>query len=223
MEAMIDVPGSPVGGENPPHDKQWRMTVAAAASGVGLKSAAALHFRSEAGRKVDLDNLVRPALAGLRDAGVFTYGFRNLEALWATKAVSERPGLTIELDRAVARGHVPQPGPRVLVVAHGQIPRDGDRQSKLAWRDTVDRSHTGDVMDADVWLDVAVRTHYSLEGLLKPIIDGLEPLLGRDPGASREFTPNDDRVVWLRISRQLNLASALVLAAGPLEGAPRGT
>ena len=74
MELLIDVPGSPIGGENPPHDSQWRATVAAAASGMGLKSAVALHFRLEAGRKVDLDNLVRPALAGLRDAGTFTYG-----------------------------------------------------------------------------------------------------------------------------------------------------
>lgn len=84
----------------------------------------------------------------------------------------------------------------------------------------VDRSHAGDVMDADVWLDVAVRTQYSLEGLLKPIIDGLEPFLGRDPGASLEFTPNDDRVVWLRITRQLDLPCALVLAAGRLESNP---
>lgn len=81
MELMIDVPGSPIGGENPYHDTQWRATVAAAASGVGLRSAVALHFRLGAGCKVDLDNLVLPALAGLRDAGTFTYGFRNLEAV----------------------------------------------------------------------------------------------------------------------------------------------
>lgn len=66
-----------------------------------------------------------------------------------------------------------------------------------------------------VWLDIAVSTSLSLEGLLKPIIDGLDPILGVDPSATLEFTPNDDRVEWLRIHRQPHLPCAIVLAAGP--------
>ena len=32
MELMIDVPGTPIGGDSRPHDRQWRATVAAAAA-----------------------------------------------------------------------------------------------------------------------------------------------------------------------------------------------
>lgn len=93
------------------------------------------------------------------------------------------------------------------------MPRDGDRQSKRDWREMVRRHQI--TIDGPVWLDIAVSTSLSLEGLLKPIIDGLAPILGGDPSATLEFTPNDDRVEWLRIHRQPHLPCAIVLAAGP--------
>lgn len=93
------------------------------------------------------------------------------------------------------------------------MPRDGDRQSKRDWRAMVRRHQI--TIDGPVWLDIAVSTSLSLEGLLKPIIDGLDPILGFDPSATLEFTPNDDRVEWLRIHRQPHLPCAIVLAAGP--------
>jgi hypothetical protein len=68
-----------------------------------------------------------------------------------------------------------------------------------------------------VWLDIAVQSPLSLEGLLKPVIDGLEPLLGRDPHGRLDFTPNDDRVESLRISRQPALPCPLILTAGPYQ------
>ncbi|CAN5740474.1 hypothetical protein BH23ACT10_BH23ACT10_30330 [soil metagenome] len=67
-----------------------------------------------------------------------------------------------------------------------------------------------------MWLDVAVNTALSLEGLLKPIIDGLGPVLGVDPSAVLEFAPNDDCVEWLRIHRQPHLPCPVVLAAGSI-------
>lgn len=54
--------------------------------------AVGLHFRLQPDRRVDLDNLIRPALAGLRDAGVFTRGFPGLHGLLATKVASSQPG-----------------------------------------------------------------------------------------------------------------------------------
>jgi predicted acetyltransferase len=64
----FEVAGSPIGGENPPHDRRWRHQVAAAAAGHGRHRGVRLDFQIEPHRSVDLDNLVRPALAGLRDA-----------------------------------------------------------------------------------------------------------------------------------------------------------
>lgn len=58
------------------------------------------------------------------------------------------------------------------------------------------------------------RTTASLEAVLKPIIDGLEPFLGRDPSGRLEFVPQDDLVVWLRVTRQADLPSPIALAAG---------
>jgi hypothetical protein len=54
--------------------------------------------------------------------------------------------------------------------------------------------------------------------LLKPITDGLDPVLGVDPSVTLEFTPtmdDDDRVQSLRIHRQAHPPCPIVLAAGP--------
>ena len=48
---MIEVPGSPIGGENPPHDARWRAMVAAAATGAAAAAAIELHFRLEPHRR----------------------------------------------------------------------------------------------------------------------------------------------------------------------------
>lgn len=69
------------------------------------------------------------------------------------------------------------------------MPRDGDRQSKRDWRDSVRRQQVT-IDDGPVWLDIAANTTLSLEGLLKPIIDGLDAVLGVDPSATLEFTSN---------------------------------
>jgi hypothetical protein len=99
---MVEVAGSPIGGENPPHERLWRKRVADQCLGVGPTRAVSLSFRLEPHRRVDLDNLVRPALAGLRDAGVFARGFTNLDLIVATKVVALPPGLLVETDE-VAR------------------------------------------------------------------------------------------------------------------------
>ena len=214
--AMLHVQGSPIGGENPPHEQRWRAAIAAAATTIEPAAAVQLHFRLEPHRKIDLDNLVRPALAGLRDAGVLTRGYRSLDAMLATKtSADDEVGVDIDpttVDVVIA---VEQPTVAAMVVADTVLPKDGDRSSKRHWRDTVGRQQAP-IEDNAVWLDIAVNTALSLEGLLKPIIDGLDPVLGIDPTAILEFTPNDDRVEWLRIHRQLDLPCALVLAAGSM-------
>lgn len=65
--------------------------------------------------------------------------------------------------------------------------------------------------DGAVWLDIAVKTTLSLERLLKPIIDGLAPLLGTGSVRPLEFTPNDDlgRVVSGYAAKRTRRAQSL--------------
>lgn len=190
--------------------------IAGATRGIEPAAAVRLHFRLEPNRTVDLDNMIRPALAGLRDAGVFARGYWRLDAILATKtSTGEDLGVDIDpttVDVVVA---VNRSTAATMVAAHTTLPRDSDRHSKRDWRDGVRRQQVA-VNGGAVWLDIAVNTTLSLEGLLKPIIDGLDPVLGTDPYARLQFTPNDDRVEWLRIHRQPNLHCAIVLAAGSI-------
>lgn len=55
-------------------------------------------FELEPGRvRIDLDNLVRLALDGLRDAGVVARGLVDLDRIVATKRARTAPGLGISL------------------------------------------------------------------------------------------------------------------------------
>ncbi|CAN5740574.1 hypothetical protein BH23ACT10_BH23ACT10_30340 [soil metagenome] len=138
---MIHVAGSPIGGENPPHEQRWRAAIATAAVGVEPATAVQRQFRLEPHRTVDLDNLTRPALAGLRDAGVFARGYRHLDAILATKTLGadDVVGVDIHPTTAGAIAAVVRPTVAKTVIAHAGMPRDGDRQSKRDWRDSVRR------------------------------------------------------------------------------------
>lgn len=161
---MLHVEGCPIDGENPPHEQRWRAAIAAAATGTEPAAAVQLHFRIEPHRKVDLDNLVRPALAGLRDAGVFTRGYRSLDAILATKTpADEGVGVHIHLANAAIVAGEDQPARIAMAVAHTALPRDGDRGRKHDWRETVRRQQVM-IDDGAVWLDIAVNTSLSLEG-----------------------------------------------------------
>lgn len=64
------------------------------------------------------------------------------------------------------------------------------------------------------WVWIQTRDRRSLEALMKPVIDGLEPLLGRDPRGRLRFVPNDHLIVWLRVTRDSHLNEELVTTAG---------
>jgi hypothetical protein len=201
---MIHVEGSPIDGENPPHEQRWREAIAAAATGIEPAAAVRLHFRLEPHRTVDLDNLVRPALAGLRDAGVFARGYRHLDAILATKASADVDA-GVDIDPTTGRRHGRGRSKTAGVGRRAHHPatrRRSPEQAQLA------RAHSSPATHRRRRRSVGRRRgqHDTVtRSLLKPIIDGLDPLVGADPFASLEFTPNDDRVEWLRISRQPNL------------------
>lgn len=93
------VEGSPQAAENPPHDARWRLTIASAMGGrkPGVTEVG-LDFELEPGRvRIDLDNMVRLALDGLRDAGVVARGLVGVERIVATKRPRAVPGLGISL------------------------------------------------------------------------------------------------------------------------------
>lgn len=198
------VAGSPIAGEDR-RERAWRteITTTAADAGAPRSRGASLHFWLEVCRaRIDLDNLVRPALDALRDAGVFGRGFRDLDALVAAKTAASPVGLGVTLMPAEDVRALQPPGELLLTMEHRGLPRDGNRVSKVRWLEAIAQAWPHEPLEGlPVGLDIRVDTALSFKDLLKPIIDGLEPVLGRDPRGHLEFSPNDHLVTWLRVVR----------------------
>lgn len=211
MSAALHVPGRPRGAGS------WRRAVAAAAPSVAAAPAAVdLRFGTAPRQFVDLDTLVASTLAGLRDAGWWAAGFPGLDAVVATRTPTSAPGLRARTTTAVALRRRRPPGPVAVEVTAALAPRAA-LAPKRAWRAAVaeawgPRSPLRD----EVWVDVAVATRGSLLARLEAILDGLEPVLGRDPRgrAWQEFFPHDDRIVWLRLLRAAPGAAGVALRLG---------
>lgn len=156
--------------------------------------------------------MVRPVLAGLRDAGVFSRGYRDLHDLLATKTRSTRPGLRLSLVPGIS-SWAPPSAP-AFAASSSSTPREGDRASKAAWQHVVQEHYHGELTVGPAWVWIKTRNQRSLEGLMKPVIDGLGPFLGQDPHGRLQFVPNDHLIVWLRVSRDMNLDHELVVEAG---------
>jgi hypothetical protein len=192
---QVRVNGTPIGGEDP-REQAWRASVAAEASRLGIANVncVSLAFTLEPGRRVDVDNLARPALAGLRDAGWFTRGYKTLDRLVVTKTHGANVGVEIlptaappNLDADVD----------VQIFSKNIIPSEAKHDIKRMWRDAVRDTWQKPAMDGPVEVQLGFRTKLSLVDLLKPNIDALEPVLGRDPRGRLEFCPLDDKITRL--------------------------
>lgn len=195
----VRVNGTPIGGEDP-REHAWRASVAAEAKRLGISSvkSVSLGFTLDPGRRVDVDNLARPALAGLRDAGWFTRGYKTLDRLVVTKAQGEDVGVEIvpsapppDLDTDVD----------VQIVSKNVVPSEGKHDVKRMWRDAVRDTWSRPPLEGPVEVQLGFRTKLSLVDLLKPNIDALEPVLGRDPRGRLEFCPLDDKIARLHAWR----------------------
>lgn len=211
------VEGSPSAAENPPHDRHWRAAVAEVARGHSQPREVELDFLIEERRVlIDLDNLVRLALDGLRDAGALGRGLGTLDSILATKSKAPPLGLGMTLVRAYAASPLPALHEAIELVAESDmIPREGRTAEKEAWRSSVRAAWSGSIGRGPVALDIAARTTQSLGAMLKPVIDGLESYLGRGTVGRGEFRPLDERIVLLRIRREPGLPVALRVTAGP--------
>jgi hypothetical protein len=211
------VEGSPQAAENPPHDAQWRLVIASAMRGrrPGV-SEIGLDFELEPGRvRIDLDNMVRLALDGLRDAGVVARGLVGVERIVATKRPRTVPGLGISLAwNEVPDDDDPFDGGADLVAMSDAVPREESPFEKLAWRDAVAAQWGRPPVTKAVGVDIAVTKATSLAAMLKPIIDGLEPYLGQEKLGKGTLRPYDEQVSWLRISRAPGLTVGLRVRAG---------
>jgi hypothetical protein len=225
VETMtVTVAGSPSAAENPPRDAIWRRAVADAVRGRTRAATVTLDFRLEPHRwRIDIDNLTRLALDGLRDGGLIERGLGSLWLLEAHKEASAQPGLDVTWTDTtwLLAGHPLQadslPGSIALDIEVGTIPREGKVDEKRAWRMAVQNKWRDPPVDDPVFVDIWVRTGGSLAATLKPVIDGLDAFLGRDPRGRLEFCPNDDRVIWLRIVRVVD-GPALRVRAGRMDG-----
>ena len=202
----LHVRGTAICGEDA-RTAAWRATVADAARATALVDVAAvsLGFTVAPGRRVDVDNLARPALEGLRDAGWFRRGFPSLDRLRVTKAFGADVGLVVSV------GDVTDDLLDVDFATSltGVIPSEGAHEVKRAWRDTVAALWARPPIDGDVAVELAFNTRASIVGLLKANIDTLEPVLGRDPSGRLTFCPLDDNVTSLVARRTQGDAPAL--------------
>lgn len=215
--SVIEVHGSPITGENVPHERRWREQVATAAAGQRVTRSLVFDFRVESGRRdLDLDNLVRPAVAGLRDAEVLARGFAGLDRIHATKSIDDPPGLAVTLDPADEVLTWP-PSPSPLEVHADWIPNEAS-ESRRRWNDRVRDSYAGGPISGTAWVEITVSDGRSLVGVMKPVLDGLEPILGRDPRGRADYrSPNDHLVTHLRIVRDTAAAHLLVVRCGPAD------
>lgn len=210
------VEGSPSAAENPPHDRLWRAAVAEVTAGQPTPVEVELDFLLKRRRlRIDLDNLVRLALDGLRDAGVLSPGLTALDTIFVTKREAPPLGLGVTLVRSKG-SEAPRPLHESvdLVVESDVMPREGNYDEKHAWRKTIRGAWSGAIGEGPVALDIAARTSGSLGTMLKPVIDGLETYLGRSTGGRGEFQPLDDRIVMLLARREPELPVALRVTAG---------
>lgn len=207
-------------GPRPRDGASWREQVARAAAGA-LAPAEGLHLRFalRPGQFVDLDTLAQTAVAGMRDGGVYPRGLPGLDALVAEKRDDGAPtGLEVQGRSAAALAGIEVPGPVALDAAAEDLP-GATRGGKAAWRAVIAASWGGAApLDApEVWADVALRVPGSVLAPLEPILDALEPALGRDPRGRdwQEFFPNDHRITWLRVRRVGPGEPRLRLVLGP--------
>lgn len=175
-----------------------------------------LDFTLPPRRWVDLDTILTTTVAGLRDGAVYGRGLAGLEGVLARKHFGAPAGVTLSVEDSLLG--VPPPGPTLLAVDAAQPPT-AERASKVAWRDRIVGAWAGRAsLDGPVWADVRLWAPRSLLSRLEVVLDGLEPVLGRDPRgrAWQEFFPADDRIMWLRVVRA-PLGQGLGLELGPVD------
>lgn len=187
----IDVVSEPVGGEDA-RENAWIQSIVQSTRLADVT----LRFSLTEGRTVDLDNLARPAMKALRLAGYFSTGFKELSSLTATKRFTCPVGLTIE------SGMQTVPPDALLIAEFGTPPPSSKPQTWMEdWANQVARCWERSPVTSPVWLAISTTSSRSLVDLLKPVIDGLESVLGRDPAGRNRFCPNDHLVEWLQIRR----------------------
>lgn len=128
----------------------------------------------------------------------------------AIKTFGDEGGLVIEA------GRPDPPTPPLFSVTSLRL-AVGDRwqEWKFSWRLEISEQWDGSEVIQPVWVQIDVQSDRSLVDLMKPVIDGLEPILGRDPKGRLQFCPNDHLIEWLQI-RRVQAGPALTLSLGLL-------
>lgn len=196
----------------------WRQQVVAALAEPArpplpvVHPALRLHFTLRPRQFVDLDTLVVTTVAGLREAGLQRRGLPDLDIVLATRAEAAPTGAVVRFLSAAELLAESPPGPAMLEVSAPEPP--GTRaEGKRAWRERIAAAWgPRSVLEGPVWAEVLLGRTGSLLAPLEPVLDALEPVLGRDPRGRdwQEFFPTDDRIVWLRIARAVDPGAPLL-------------
>ena len=194
----IEILGTPIGGEDS-RERNWTEQIAAACRSEAAYRLEKVILRftiSRARKNPDLDNLIRPATKGLREAGWLSRRFVALDSILATKEFGPSEGLVVE------SGVIDLPGDPELDVRIPTLPV-GDRWTEWQRSVTTDVAEAWqhDPVEVPVFVHFEIDSRHSLVDRMKPLQDCLEPYLGRDPNGRTEFCPNDHLIEWVCFSR----------------------
>jgi hypothetical protein len=162
---------------------------------------------------VDLDNLITPVLDALRDADVIETGFQRVGTVHARKQTASDTGVLVRtgLPESVA--------PRAGVLIEVELESRSEdavkravyqRAAEVYWSRPALAVPAQESIAVDVSVELTGRRK-SIRDLLKPCIDGLEPILscpdGRTPltldelaeGKWRTLAPQDEMIMELRM------------------------
>ena len=136
-------------------------------------------------------------MRGLQKESLCATGYKGISSITATKEWAEDEGLIIQ------SGCLEPPSTALLEIDFESVPPSDHTTDWISdWMKRISKCWTRPYLVNDVWVDIRVHSERSLPGLLKPIIDGLEPCLGRDEHGTSWFSPNDHLITWLRIQKQ---------------------
>jgi hypothetical protein len=180
----------------------------------------------------DLDNMVRPALDALKDAKICKYAFRGLKEVTASKNKSDNleQGLKIKFNDTERRGAL-NISSRVKIEAN--INALDEYAVKWAiYEASLDyyRENNRVYINVDLAVDIVVQLDHSninksIKELIKPSIDGLEPVLGRNDGLAPledkegrykwRLDPKDSRIVTLNIRIEPGVTNKINISIDP--------
>lgn len=221
-------------------EKEWKAKVSAALSNRPLETAPGwldFDFRFAEDRlfKKDIDNLITPVLEAVRDSGWVERGFSQLGSITARKSVVPDEGSAgVLIQPRWSSAELSEPSQGVCIAcALGSMDADSvkwalyDEAFEMQRQQPEIRFAPGThiAMDVRVTIDAAA-PRKSILALIKPCIDGVEPVLGTPDGRlavprtqlDRPLAPQDEMVTQLSFHVRGGQRNCVSVFISPIDG-----